>query len=119
MTQLTQWAEGFARLDSDRPPADIPLNRWRQFLTDARQLIDAGTVAEAAEAGWMAHDLFGCDEEMPLARVDQWGLVWFVKGGRILSVLMSAAVIQTPAGVRQTYRRRDGALGRVPVWELV
>jgi hypothetical protein len=31
-TQLTLWAEGLARLDPDRPPADVPLNRWRQFL---------------------------------------------------------------------------------------
>ena len=49
---------------------------------------------------------------------DQMGLVWFVKGGRIVSISMSAAVIETPTGARQTYRRKDGAPGRVLVWEL-
>jgi hypothetical protein len=23
-----EWAEGFARLDPDRPPVDVPLKRW-------------------------------------------------------------------------------------------
>src|SRR5262245_59093692 len=26
------WAEGFARLDPDGPPADVPLRRWRTFV---------------------------------------------------------------------------------------
>src|SRR3977135_3607658 len=28
------WAEGFARLDSDRPPGDVPLKRWQRFVDD-------------------------------------------------------------------------------------
>jgi hypothetical protein len=29
-----EWAEGFARLDVDRPPSDVPLKRWRRFVDD-------------------------------------------------------------------------------------
>jgi hypothetical protein len=112
------WVAGLARLHPDCLPADVPLNRWQQFLADARRLFDGGIVAQAASAGWTAHDLFGCDNTKPFGRVDQMGLVWFVKGGRIVSISMSAAVIETPTGVRQTFRRKDGAPGRVLVWEL-
>jgi hypothetical protein len=28
------WAEGFARLDPDRPPSDVPLRRWQRFVGD-------------------------------------------------------------------------------------
>jgi hypothetical protein len=115
---VAQWPERIGRLDPGNPPADVPLNRWRQFLADARRLIDDGMVAQAAAAGWAAHDLFGCDNTKPFGRVDQMGLVWFVKGGRIVSMSMSAAVIETPTGAKQIYRRKGGALGRVPVWEL-
>jgi DNA-binding transcriptional regulator YiaG len=55
--------------------------------------------------------------QKPFGRVDQWGLVWLIKGGRIVSMSMSAAVIETPTGARQTYRRRDGAPRRVLAWE--
>jgi hypothetical protein len=113
-----EWTEGFALLQPDRPPADVPLGRWRQFIADARRLFGGGIVAQAAAAGWTAHDLFGCDDTKPYARVDQMGLLWLVEGGLIASLSMSAAVIETPAGVRQTYRRKDGAPGRVLVWEL-
>jgi hypothetical protein len=116
-TQLTQWSEAIARLRADNPPADVPLVRWRQFLTDARHLFSDGVIAQAAASGWTAYDLFGCDDERPFARVDQWGLVWFVEGSRIVSLSMSAAVIETPTGARQTYRRKDGAPGRILVWE--
>jgi hypothetical protein len=112
------WVAGLARLHPDCPPADVPATRWQQFVDDARRVFDGGIVAQAAAAGWTAHDLFGCDDEKPFARVDQWGLVWFVKGGRAVSMSMSAAVIETPTGARQTYRRRDGTPGRVLVWEL-
>jgi hypothetical protein len=46
------------------------------------------------------------------------GLVWFVRGGHVVSMSMFAAVIETLTGATQTYRRKDGAPGRVRVWEL-
>jgi hypothetical protein len=117
-TQLTQWAEGIGRLDPDHPRGDVPLWRWQKLLVDTRRLIDDGVVAQAAAAGWSAHDLFGCDATKPFARLDQMGLAWFVKGARVVSTSMSAAVIETPAGARQTYRRKEGTPGRVSLWEL-
>jgi hypothetical protein len=39
---------------------------------------------------------------MTASVTDRMGLVWFVKGGRIVSISMSAAVIETvPATVRR------------------
>jgi hypothetical protein len=113
-----EWDNGLARLHPDSHPGDVPSGRWRQFVHDCGRLLDAGLIEEAARLGWTAHDLFGCDDERPFARVDQWGLVWLIKGGSIVSVSMSAAVIETPTGARQTYRRKDGAPGRVLAWEL-
>jgi hypothetical protein len=117
-TQLTQWAEVIGRLDPNHPRGDVPLWRWQKLLADARRLIDDGVVAQATAAGWSAHDLFGCDATKPFARLDQMGLAWFVKGACVVSTSMSAAVIETQTGARQTYRRKAGAPGRILVWEL-
>jgi hypothetical protein len=40
------------------------------------------------------------------------------KAGRVISVSISALVIETPTGARQTYRRKLSGPGWVPVWEL-
>ena len=37
------WAEGFARLDPARPPADVPLRRWQQFIDDVGRFLDTGS----------------------------------------------------------------------------
>jgi hypothetical protein len=55
LTLLTQCADRIARLDPDRPPADVPLKRWLRLLTDARRLFDDGIVAQAGAAGWTGH----------------------------------------------------------------
>jgi hypothetical protein len=90
----------------------VPAGRWCQFIDDCGRLLGAGLIEEAARLGWTAHDLFGCDGEKPFGRVDQMGLVWFVKGGRVVSISMSAAVIEaSTTGARQTFRRKVGALG--------
>jgi hypothetical protein len=113
----TEWREGLAGLRPDYPPGDVPSGRWHQFINNCGRLLGAGVIEEAARLGWTAYDLFGCDGEKPFGRVDQMGLIWFVKGGRIVSMSMSAAVLAMPTGARQTYRRKDGAPGRVLVWE--
>ena len=118
-TQLTQWVDGIGRLDPDHPRGDVPPPRWRQFISDARRLLEDGVIAQAAAAGWTAHDLFGCDDIKPFARLDQMGLIWLIRGWRVVSISMSAAIIETPTGARLTYRRKGSAPGRVAVWELV
>jgi len=116
---LREWVDGLARLHPGCPPGDAPLNRWWQFIGDCGHLLGAGVIEKAAGLGWTATDLFGCNKIKPFARVDQMGLLWFIKGGRVHSMSMSAAVIETATGARQTYRRKPVVVGDVVVpWEL-
>jgi hypothetical protein len=113
-----EWAPGLARLHPDRPPRDVPAGRWQQFISDARRLVNDGWAERAAELGWAPSELFGCDERRPFTRVDRMGLAWFIKGGRVIAMPMTAAVIELPGGVRQTYRRKPSASCGVPAWEV-
>jgi hypothetical protein len=112
------WAEGFARLDPARPPADVPLRRWQQFIDDVGRFLDSGFAARAAALGWGPFDIFGCDRDRPFARIDQQGLCWLVTGNRVVSLFENAAVIQTWTGQRQMWRRKPSEPGRVLAWEL-
>jgi hypothetical protein len=114
----TEWAEGLAQLWLTRPPGDVPWRRWRQLILDARRLVERGQIEAAAAHRWTALDLFGCDAEKPSARIDQMGLIWFIRGGRVVSVSSSAAIIETASGARQSYRRKTEGIGQVVVWEL-
>ena len=89
------WAEGFARLDPARPPADVPLRRWQQFIDDIGRFFDGGFAARAAALGWGPFDIFGCDRDRPFARVDRLGLGWLISGNRVVNLFENAAVIQT------------------------
>jgi hypothetical protein len=113
------WSEALARLDPANPPADVPPLRWFTFLDDCGLFVDRGWAARAAAFGWGPVDLFGCDRERPFARVDHLGLLWLLKGGTIIELHRDRAVIETPAGARQTYGRRPIDIGRVVLaWEL-
>jgi hypothetical protein len=110
------WAEGFARLDPDRPPGDVPLKRWQRFVDDVGQFLDSPFCAVAAALNWGPFDLFGCDRERPFARVDRAGLLWLLAGNRLLALSENAAAIETKTGARQTYRRKPSEPGRVLPW---
>jgi hypothetical protein len=112
------WAEGFACLDPARPPADVPLRRWQQFIDDVGRFLDSAFAEKATAFGWEAFDIFGCDRDRPFARIDRQGLCWLVTGNRIVNLFENAAVIQTWTGQRQTWRRKPSAPGRVLAWEL-
>jgi hypothetical protein len=113
------WTKGFARLHPDRPPGDVPPRSWQTFVDDCGRFLDTWA-AETSALGWDPLELFGCDGDKPFARIDQMGLLWFVAGGRIVSISMSAAVIARPTtGARQTYRPKKGNPERALVWELV
>ena len=113
-----QWGEGFARLDPDRSPADVPSRRWLRLVTDVALFLDSAFCATAAALGWGPLDLFGCDRDRPFARIDQAGLLWLLNGDRLLAVSEDAVVIETRAGARRVFRRKPNAAGRVLVWEL-
>jgi hypothetical protein len=111
------WAEGFARLDPDRPPGDVPLRRWQRLVDDVGLFLDRWA-AYAAALGWGSHDLFGCDRDRPFARIDQCGLLWLLNGDRLIMLTENAATIEMRTGARLTYRRKPAEPGRVLAWEL-
>jgi hypothetical protein len=112
------WAEGFARLDPDRPTGDVPLKRWQRFVDDLGLFLDSPFCAVAAALGWGPFDLFGCDRDRPFARIDLAGMLWLLNGGRLIALSEHTATIETPTGARQTYRRKPEAPGRALPWEL-
>ena len=113
-----EWAEGFARLDPDRPPADVPPRRWLQFVDDVGRFLDSRLAQQAAALGWGSFDLFGCDRDRPFARIDQAGLLWLPNGNRLVALSAEAAAVETRAGERLTYRRKRIEVGCVLAWEL-
>jgi hypothetical protein len=113
------WAEGFARLNPDRPPGDVPLRRWQRFVDDVCLFLDSPFCAVAAALGWGPHDLFGCDRDRPFARTDRAGLLWLLNGDRLIELHRHQAVMERGTGARQTYRRRPVAVGDIMLaWEL-
>jgi hypothetical protein len=113
-----EWAEGFARLDPDQPPANVPLKRWQRFIDDVGRFLDSPFCAVAAALGWGSHDLFGADRDRPFARIDRAGLLWLLNGDKVLMLAQDAVTIETRTGARQTYRCKPPDPGRVLAWEL-
>jgi hypothetical protein len=112
------WAEGFARLDSDYAPADVPIRRWQTFVDDVGRFLDGDWAEKAAALGWGPCELFGADRDRPFARLDEQGLCWLINGGRLLGLSSDTAVIETCSGARHTYRRKPGRSSRTLAWEL-
>jgi hypothetical protein len=46
------WAEGFATLNSDCVPADVPVRRWQTFVDDVGRFFDGDWAEKAAALGW-------------------------------------------------------------------
>jgi hypothetical protein len=113
-----EWAEGFARLDPDRPRADVPPRRWVQFLGDVGRFLDSPFCAVARSLDWGPYDLFGCDRDRPFARIDQAGLLWLLDGNRLIALSANTATIETNTGTRQTFRRKPNEPGRTLPWEF-
>jgi hypothetical protein len=114
------WAEALARLDPNRPPGDVPLRRWVQFIDDCGRFLGCGWAASASALGWNPLDLFGCDRERPFARIDRAGLLWLLDGSKLVMLTVDLAGIEANGtGSRQTYRRKPLELGHVALaWEL-
>jgi hypothetical protein len=114
------WAEGFARLDPNNPPGDVPTQGWLRFIDDCGRFLDGGWADKAAALGWGPLDLFGCDRKRPFARIDHLALLWLLDGGTVLEMHRDHAIIETLGGARQAYRRRPVEVGRVMLaWELM
>jgi hypothetical protein len=112
------WAEALARLDPNKPPADVPPIRWVRFIDDCAHFLDSGWVTRAIALGWGPLELFGCDRERPLARLDNAGLLWLLNGRKLVALSANAAVIETLTGRRHTYHRCPAEVGRIGLaWE--
>jgi hypothetical protein len=113
------WAAALARLDSARPPHDVPPHRWRRFIEDCGRFLDQGCGSCAGALGWGLFDLFGCDRKRPFTRISDAGLLWLLNGRKLVALTADTATIETLTGAHQTYRRRRVATGQVVLpWEL-
>ena len=105
----SNWVEGIACLDADRPPPDVPRHRWRQFVSDCHNFLSPSEdwAARAARLGWDAIGLFGCAPRRPLDYSASAGLLWAMNGGRLVELHRDWAVIDMPLQTRQRafYRR--------------
>jgi hypothetical protein len=83
------YAAEFARLQA-QPPAEVPRERWDQFINDAGLFFNQwGKQAEAL--GWRGDELFGLDPIAPMGRYDRMGLIWLLKGERVVSITATEA----------------------------
>src|SRR5215472_14088012 len=105
----SEWLEGVARLNPDRPPSDVPRLRWRQFVNDCHNFLSPSEdwAARAARLGWDAIGLFGCAPRRPLDYSASAGLLWAINGGRLVKLHRDWAEIDMPLQTRQRvfYRR--------------
>src|SRR5262249_10923635 len=77
-----------------RIAADVPRHRWHQFVQDCHAFMASEQVASrAAQLGWDAIALFGCQPNYPLMYLGKAGLLWQVSGGRIIELHRDCAVI--------------------------
>jgi hypothetical protein len=83
------YASAFAQVQA-RPPGEIPRDRWHQFINDAGILLDLWG-HEAERLGWRAGELFGLHPEAPMARYDQMGLIWMLKGEYVVALAATEA----------------------------
>jgi hypothetical protein len=113
------WAEALARLDPALPPGDVPLKQWLQFIDDCGHFIDNGWALRAAELGWTAFDLFGCDRSKPFARIGRCGLLWLLNGRQLRILTTDTAVINIANGSSVTFYRGPHEPGQVLPWEFV
>jgi len=103
-----------------RPPALVPIERWRQCVRDgSRFLATWGSQAEAL--GWTSADLFGLHQppEQPhpsyrrLSRYDCTGLIWLLEGRLVVALTEATAAIEGTTGNITVYRKHNKpALGR-------
>ena len=115
------WLDGVARLAAMAPPRNYPEQAWQQLIVDTERFLD-GWAVQAAALNWPAWELFGCHRRAPWGRIQGMGLVLLLRGKELAAMTDSEAVIRTPSGAHQTYRRQVAdplhPAERCLVWEL-
>jgi hypothetical protein len=108
-------------LSPSRVPHHWPAARWRQFVVDADSFCQ-DWLEKACVLGWPIWELFGCHRRAPWGRIQGMGLLLLLQGDEIAALTATAAVIRTPTGAHQTYRRKPAdplhPAERCLVWEL-
>jgi hypothetical protein len=92
-------------------PAYVPGDRWRRAIADATAFISKWG-GQAQALSWTARELFGLHTppERPLAsyrrlaRYDETGLVWLLRGRTVIALTETIAAIQGATAVL-TYRK--------------
>ena len=99
-------------------PAYIDAADWQQAIEDGHRFVTQwGKQAEAL--GWVPAELFGLDtppkKPAPnyrrLSRYDQTGLIWLLRGRRVVELTKDKAVIETATGTVSYRRYNKPALG--------
>jgi hypothetical protein len=99
-------------------PTGVDHARWRQGIVDAETFI-AVWGAQAQAFGWTVPELFGLHPvpEQPaanydrLARVDDMGLIWLLRGRPVIVLKSTEAIIRCHSGATlKFYRRSEPAL---------
>src|SRR5216684_3260663 len=86
-----------ARLFAMTRPPLVSDAQWRELMNSVGLFLDCWA-ATAAELGWTAHEVFGCDPYRPVQRLDQQGLIWQLHGAAIASITAVGAIVRTAAG---------------------
>jgi hypothetical protein len=100
-----EWDDGVARLATMPPRHDWPPSRWPALITDAQAFLERWA-GQAHRLGWQTWELFGCHRRKPWGAIHGMGLVLMLRGGEIIALTTSEAVVRTAGCVRQNYRRR-------------
>jgi len=101
----------YAVLES-KCPDRIPEDRWRQAVKDGRAFL-AQWGEQAKALGWAARDLFGLHTPPAnphpsysrLSRYDATGLIWLLRGCRVVALTENTAAIERHTGNIITYRK--------------
>ena len=96
-----------------RPPALVPVERWRQCVADSKCFL--AKWGEQAEAlGWTSADLFGLHTPPAkphpsynrLSRYDCTGLIWLLAGREVVALTEATASIRNPRTGNVTVYRK-------------
>jgi hypothetical protein len=105
-------ARAFTDLKASRA-AKIDDARWHQAVVDGEAFL-ARWSEQVEWLGWTAEQLFGLHPTAPLARYDQMGLVWLLRGRTVVALTEKAAAIQTiSGGTTSFYKFHRPALGPI------
>lgn len=111
------WAEGFARLDPDRPPRDVNAKRWCEIIDGIGAFLDRWAT-QAVAMGWDAADIFGADATRPGVTWLNAGPLWSGDGSQVVEVHPDRIVFEMQGGARLTHYRRPHMRSRALPWEL-